>query len=108
MRPRTNYEMTQADLDAILDACKPIPMIMLHIGGFEISQQERANDAWAALGKKMGFDYMTVQPGSGDRFFTAIPAGGTGSESRACSGSTGDIVGKPGQPTDRGADIELC
>ena len=74
MYPRTNYEMTQADWDAILDACKPVPMIMLHIGGGPRSQQERANDAWAALGEKMGFDYMTVQPGNRDRFFTAIPS----------------------------------
>ena len=49
-------------------------MIMLHIGGGR-NQQERANNAWEALGKKMGFDYMTVQPsGKGDRFFTAIPS----------------------------------
>ena len=75
MYPRTNYEMTQEDLDAILDACKPVPLIALHIGGGPRSPQERANSAWAALGKKMGFDHMTVQPtGKGDRFFTAIPS----------------------------------
>ena len=74
MYPRTNYEMTQEDLDAILDACKPVPLIMLNIG-MPSSQQESANSAWAALGVKMGFDHMTVQPtGKGDRFFTAIPS----------------------------------
>jgi len=75
MYPRTNYEMTQKDLDAILDACKSVPLIMLQIPGLHRSRQERANAAWGALGKKMGFDHMTVQPtGNGDRFFTAIPS----------------------------------
>jgi hypothetical protein len=76
MYPRTNYEMTQEDLDTILDACKSVPMIMLHIGGGPSSPQENANRAWGALGQKMGFDYMTVQPieGKGNRFFTAVPS----------------------------------
>ena len=73
MYPRTNYEMTQADLERILDACKPVPMIMLNCGQGR-TPQERANDAWAELGSRMGFDYMTVQPtDKGDRFFTAVP-----------------------------------
>jgi len=74
MYHRTKYEMTQEDLDALFEAMRPVPMIALHIGGHR-SQQEHANDAWAALGQKMGFDPMTVQPsGDGDRFFTAIPS----------------------------------
>lgn len=75
MYPRTNYEMTEADLRKILDACKPVPMIMLHIGGGPRSQQDRANDAWAELGARMGFDSMTVLPieGKSSRFFTAVP-----------------------------------
>ena len=75
MYPRTNYEMTEADLEAILDACKPVVAIM--VGGYEpSSQQENANNAWAALGRKMGFDHMTVQPinGKGNRFFSAVPS----------------------------------
>lgn len=75
MYPRTNYEMTEADLEAILAACKPVVAIM--VGGYApSSQQENANNAWAALGKKMGFDHMTVQPipGKGNRFFTAVPS----------------------------------
>lgn len=73
MYPRTQYEMTQQDLDRILDACKPVPLIMLQFG-MPRSPQERANDAWAELGKRMNFDPMTVMPtGQGDRFFTAIP-----------------------------------
>lgn len=75
MYPRTNYEMSEDDLKTILDACKPVSAMM--IGGFvPSSQQENANNAWAALGRKMGFDHMTVQPinGKGNRFFTAVPS----------------------------------
>jgi len=74
MYPRTKYEMTEADLERILDACKPVPYIV--IGGHAPrSQQDSANVAWADLGSRMGFDYMTVQPdGSSNRTFTAIPS----------------------------------
>ena len=68
------YEMTQDDLDSLLKAMQPVPMIMLHIAN-PPSQQENANRAWESLGKKMGFDSMTVSPlrSKGDRFFTATP-----------------------------------
>jgi hypothetical protein len=75
MYPRTNYEMTETDLETVLAACKPVTAIM--IGGYApSSQQENANRAWAALGAKMGFDHMTVYPipGKGNRFFTAVPS----------------------------------
>jgi hypothetical protein len=74
MYPRTNYEMTEADLQELLDACKPVPAMM--IGGYAPpSPQENANNAWRRLGEKMGFDHMTVQPsaGKGNRFFSAVP-----------------------------------
>lgn len=73
MYPRTNYEMTQADMDRILEACKPVPYMV--IGGHApSSQQENANRAWAELGSRMGFDPMTVQPISGKdmRHFSAV------------------------------------
>lgn len=74
MYPRTSYEMTKEDLEKILAAIKPVPMIMVGSHAPR-SQQERANDAWGELGKRMGFDHMTVQPtGKGDQFFTAIPS----------------------------------
>lgn len=75
MYPRTEYEMTQEDLDTLLDSMKPVPIIMLQCGN-PPSQQENANRAWAALDKKMGFDSDTVRPssGRGDRFFTAVPS----------------------------------
>lgn len=75
MYPRTEYEMTEEDLATLLAAFKPVPMIMVG-GEYPPSQQENANRAWAALGKKMGFDFMTVRPyeGKGQRSFTAVPS----------------------------------
>ena len=68
---RTNYEMTDSDLAALLEAMKPVPMTMLQCGTPR-SVQENANAAWARLGERMGFDPMTVRPtGKGDRFFSA-------------------------------------
>lgn len=68
-----NYEMTQSDLDALIESMKPVPYMI--IGGIAPrSTQENANAAWARLGEKMGFDHMTVRPnGRGDRFFSANP-----------------------------------
>lgn len=75
MYPRTEYEMTEDDLAELMEACKPVPAMM--IGGYmPDSPQENANRAWQRLGEKMGFDSMSVQPiaGKGTRFFTAIPS----------------------------------
>ena len=72
---RQEFTMTQAQLDRLLAACRPRPVMCLS-GGMPMgpSVQESANDAWAALGDEMGFDGMTVQPtGKGDRIFTAEP-----------------------------------
>ena len=70
---RKDYTMTNDELDELLDACKPVPYII--VGGVAPrSQQERANDAWARLGKKLGFDSNTVKPtGRGNRSFSAVP-----------------------------------
>lgn len=69
------YEMTEEQLDKILDASKPVPYIKVG-NSFPSSPQERANRAWKALGEEMGFQHMTVSPipDKGDRFFTAVPA----------------------------------
>ena len=67
--------MSEADLAALLNACKPTPMIM--VGNYTPpGPQENANSAWATLGEKMGFDHMTVRPvdGKGQRFFSAVPS----------------------------------
>jgi hypothetical protein len=68
---RKEFEMSEGDMKELLEACRPVPMIMLQCGN-PPSQQENANRAWCRLGDKMGFDGMTVEPtGKGDRFFTA-------------------------------------
>jgi hypothetical protein len=73
MMTRRNYMMTQAQYDAIIEACKPTPLIGLQ-WGMPRSQQERANDAWDALGKEMGFIGRSVAPGEdGKLSFTAEP-----------------------------------
>ena len=71
---RCEFEMTQEQLDRILSASKSVPYIAVQCGRPR-SPQENANSAWADLGKEMGFRHMTVQPGKGDRFFTAEPNG---------------------------------
>lgn len=70
---RREYEMSQHDLDVLMDACKPV-RYMVFGGIMPSTPQENANAAWAALGRKYGFDAMTVEPcQKGERFFTAIP-----------------------------------
>lgn len=69
---KTEYEMSDADLSELLEACKPVPCML--IGGFmPSSPQENANRAWASLGRKMEFNHMTVEPISGKpmKFFRA-------------------------------------
>ncbi len=68
---RQEFTMTQAQRDALVEASKPVPYMV--VGGAEPrSPQENANDAWRELGKELGFKHMTVQPGCGDPLcFTA-------------------------------------
>lgn len=70
------FEMTEEDLKALLAACKPTPVMFLS-GGVPMSDspQENANRAWAALGRRLGFEPMSVEPasGKGQRFFYASP-----------------------------------
>jgi len=61
----TKFKMTQNDLDTLLAAMKPVPMVMLQCGE-PTSRQENANNAWKALGEKMGFRHMTVRPDGKD------------------------------------------
>ena len=66
-----DFEMTQVQLDVLMDAIKPAPLIALN-SGLGMSQQQRANFAWERLGNELGFEHMTVQPnGKGNRFFKA-------------------------------------
>ena len=73
---RREYEMSEEDYKALLDACKPTPA-MYRSGGQLMfgTPQENANAAWKRLGEKMGFLSMSVQPvrGKPPRVFSAIP-----------------------------------
>lgn len=74
MAERRRYEMTEADLAALIEASRPVPYLV--VGGMEPpSRQDNANRVWRALGTRMRFDYLTVQPvaGEGQRVFTAVP-----------------------------------
>ena len=71
---RQEFEMSEEDMETLLEASKPTPVMYLS-GGIPMhsSPQENANQAWKTLGEKLGFAHMTVQPmqGKGNRFFTA-------------------------------------
>lgn len=73
MSERKEYGMTDAQFDALMEACKPVAAIALNCGPLS-SPQENANRAWCSLGREMGFDGMTARPSPrGERFFTAVP-----------------------------------
>jgi hypothetical protein len=68
------YEITKEQLETILEACKPVPYIV--VGGVPPeSPQERANRAWKRLGDELGFHFMTVRPipGQPQTVFEAVP-----------------------------------
>lgn len=74
MAERREFEMSTAQHARIIDASRPAAYIM--IGGVPpLTQQQRANIVWAALGVEMGFDPQTVEavPGKHGAFFTAVP-----------------------------------
>lgn len=74
---RQRFEMSQSDYKSIIEAGRPVPMMMTHILPPEFfDPQWRVNKAWTELSDRMGFDVTTVTPtGEGDRFFTAMPRG---------------------------------
>lgn len=71
---KKEFELSQEDLDKILDAGKPVPAMYLSggqlMGG---TPQENANRDWKEIGKKYGFIWDTARPitGKGQRFITA-------------------------------------
>ncbi len=68
---RKEFKMTEEDLKELKKAFNTGPAIALHCGPI-VSPQESANRAWARLGEKMGFAYMTVKPCGADQLvFTA-------------------------------------
>jgi hypothetical protein len=72
------FRLTDEQFAELLDACRPVPYMV--IGGVvPRSPQENANAAWCSLGRKMGFDGMTVMPVPGDKMsFTAEEAAKAG------------------------------
>lgn len=78
MTERRTYTMSQADYDGLIEritAARKVSGMYLSGGRPMGDPQQTANDAWCALGRKMGFDGMTAQPfpGSSKLQFTAIP-----------------------------------
>lgn len=71
---RKEFHMSTEQLEKLLDACKPTPVMFLS-GGTPMhnSPQENANAAWAQLGNELGFEPMSVRPvpGKGPAFFSA-------------------------------------
>lgn len=71
---KKEYQMTEVQYQKIMDACRPVPYMV--IGGMEPrSPQENANDAWMALATELGFIWDTVRPipGKSSYFFSAEP-----------------------------------
>lgn len=92
---RKEYEMTAEQEQKILEACKFVPYLVF--GGIpQRSPQERANDAWEALGKELGFAYMTVRAtGKGHRFFTAEVMVGSPGYPDAATDPFNELLDKP-------------
>ena len=69
---RQEFTLTQEDLEAVLDAGKPVPY-MISGGVTPRSPQENANAAWQSLAEKYGFVWDTVRPvdGKGQCFISA-------------------------------------
>ena len=62
---RKRFTMTQKQLEGILNACKPVPCMM--IGDYvPRSPQENANAAWQSLAREMGFEWDSVRPVAGE------------------------------------------
>lgn len=72
MTERREFQMTQADMNVLLDAMQPLPLVAIDCGPIR-TRQQRANEAWIALGDKMRFDGSTVKPVPGNTglLFTA-------------------------------------
>lgn len=71
---RKTFTITEEQYSELLEAIhKPEPVMFLS-GGIPLhrSRQEIANDAWRKLGDSLGFDHMSVMPGSHKLEFTAV------------------------------------
>lgn len=71
---RVRYVMSQSDFQGLIEAIRQArntPLIALN-AGMPLTPQEAANAAWSALGERLGFEAMTVEPGPSPFEFTAI------------------------------------
>ena len=69
------YEITQAELDSVLEASKPTPVMYLS-GGQRMfdSPQANANRAWQKIAKRLNVELMTIRPSPrGELWITAEP-----------------------------------
>ena len=75
---KNQYELTQQDYEELLKACRPTRVMSFDgVHNMFPSFQENANRAWQELGRKMGFQWDSVEPScKGDRFFQAEPQEG--------------------------------
>lgn len=71
---RREFEMSDAQLERIRAASKPVPAMFLS-GGQPMfgTPQENANSAWRAVAAELGFIWDTARPvpGKGERFVSA-------------------------------------
>ena len=72
---KTEFEMTEEQHSKLIEACQPVPYIIVTGGAGPPSPQRNANAAWQSLGDEMGFKHMTVEriPGKVERLFRAEP-----------------------------------
>ena len=69
---RKNFQLTVGELKELMEACRPVPYII--IGGIAPrSPQENANNAWKRLSARHGFIWDSVRPipGKGQDCFSA-------------------------------------
>lgn len=73
---KQEFAIAQEDIDKIISINKEggDPVMFLS-GGISMGRtlQEKVNDFWKDLGKRMGFDWSTVSPGYDKHHFMAEP-----------------------------------
>lgn len=74
MSKRREFELSHEQLIALKELSRQPYIVVNGMPPTHAHPQARVNAAWAALGRKMGFDHPSVQPvpGKAERFFTAI------------------------------------
>lgn len=70
---KQEYELTQEQLDRLIEASKPVPYLIF--GGIALTNpQEYANIAWAEIAEYHKVQIYSITPSpKGIKFFTATP-----------------------------------